>query len=143
MSKSEAAELIRMMDGCDPFVPTEEILLTVDQVAERLGVSAQTVRNWEVQEKLIPAKKTEGGHRRYTLKQVIDLKKAKPEMEIFLRTTPDDLLTGLRQVLTNFCPSEQISITIKYDPIKGKAYFTIDSEDGLQTYTKVIQKEQP
>ena len=140
MTNSEIAELIQI--AAEASVVSDEILLTVDQVAVQLGVSHQKVRNLETQGKLVPNCRTTGGHRRYSQKQVTDLKRKQEEFEIFLRTNPARLLTGLQQVLTNFRPDEQISITIKYDKLIGRVYFTLDSEDGLQTYTKVLKMEE-
>ncbi len=140
MTKSEIAELIQIAE--EVTETTDEILLTVDQVAVQLGVSPQTVRNWETQGKLVPSCRTGGGHRRYSQKQVTALKKNQEEFEIYLRTNPSRLLSGLQQVMTNFRPDEQISVTIRYDKLSNKVLFTLDSEDGLQTYTKALKMEE-
>ena len=140
MTKSEIAELIQI--AAEASAVSDEILLTIDQVAVQLGVSPQTVRNWETQGKLVPNRRTVGGHRRYSQKQVTELKRNQEEFEIFLRTNPARLLTGLQQVLTNFRPDEQISITIRYDKLVNKVFFTLDSEDGLQTYTQALKMEE-
>ena len=139
MTQSEIAELIQIAEEL-PAVSDDE-LLTIDQVAVRLGVSPQTVRNWETQGKLVPSHRTEGGHRRYSQKQVAKMKGKQEEFEIFLRTEPSRLLTGLQQVLTNFRPDEKISVTIRYDKLSERVIFTLDSEDGLQTYTKALKME--
>lgn len=140
MTKSEIAELIQIAE--EATVASDDRLLTIEQVAVQLGVSPQTVRNWETQGKLVPSYRTEGGHRRYSQKQVTSLKRKQEEFEIFLRTNPTHLLTGLQQVMTNFRPDEQISITIRYDKLSNMVFFTLDSEDGLQTYTKALKMEE-
>src|SRR4051812_8140766 len=48
-------------------------LLTIQQVADALGVNAKTLRRWEAKGVLI-AKRTEGNQRRYTLQDVEILK---------------------------------------------------------------------
>ena len=40
--------------------------LTIGQTAEILGVSIQTLRNWDKSGQLVPDKKTQGGARRYS-----------------------------------------------------------------------------
>jgi excisionase family DNA binding protein len=136
MTNKEIAELIQIAQEASG--QPDERLLSVEQVAVQLGVSHQTVRNLETQGKLVPTR-TGGGHRRYSQQQVTDLKRKQQEFEIFLRTNPTRLLTGLQQVLTNFRPDEQISITIRYDKLSSRVYFTLDSEDGLQTYTQALK----
>lgn len=140
MTNNEIAELIQIAEEVSDV--SDDILLTIDQVAVQLGVSPQTVRNWETQGKLVPNCRTGGGHRRYSQKQITDLKRKQEEFEIFLRTNPSRLLSGLQQVLTNFRPDEQISITIRYDKLSERVIFTLDSEDGLQTYTKALKMEE-
>lgn len=139
MTNNEIAELIQIASEATEI--KDDRFLSVEQVAVQLGVSNQTVRNWESQGKLIPTR-TEGKHRRYSQKQVTDLKRKQEEFEIFLRTNPSRLLSGLQQVLTNFRPDEQISITIRYDKLSERVIFTLDSEDGLQTYTKALKMEE-
>jgi excisionase family DNA binding protein len=49
--------------------PAVTELLTIGQVAQRLGVSVDTIRSWSRQGKLRPVR-TEGNHRRYRLRDV-------------------------------------------------------------------------
>lgn len=46
--------------------------LTVDEFAKRIGVHAQTVRQWDKTGVLLPHHKTPSGRRLYSEKQVID-----------------------------------------------------------------------
>jgi len=45
--------------------------LRIGQAARLLGVSPTTMRRWEEEERLIPALRTKGNHRRYTYKQIV------------------------------------------------------------------------
>lgn len=45
---------------------------TLNQFAEKLGVTPQTLRTWHKEGRLTPAFITDGGHRRYTHKQYLD-----------------------------------------------------------------------
>jgi predicted site-specific integrase-resolvase len=49
-------------------------LVPIREAAEALGVSAQTLRRWEREGRLLPDERTAGGRRRY------DLARLKPEM---------------------------------------------------------------
>ena len=63
-----ALELRDMIADCDDLSVVAESaneLLSIDQAAELLGVSLQTLRNWDKQGKLTPASRTAGNHRRY------------------------------------------------------------------------------
>ena len=44
-------------------------IINIQQAAEALGVTAQTLRNWDKQGKLKPVR-TLGGHRRYRLENI-------------------------------------------------------------------------
>ena len=48
-------------------------LVSIREAAEALGVSAQTLRRWEREGKLLPDERTAGGRRRY------DLARLRPE----------------------------------------------------------------
>ena len=64
ISPDEKALLRDLIEMSDDLGEIAEALLTVEYAAVQLGVSSQTIRNWEKQGILIPAHKTEGGHRR-------------------------------------------------------------------------------
>jgi DNA-binding transcriptional regulator YiaG len=137
--KAQLKELLEMVDEVDEI---EEAFLTAEQAAVQLGVSAQTIRNWEKQEKLIPLQRTEGGHRRYSQSQITELKKNHNDFEIFMRIKPNDLLLSIQQILSSFNPEENISVSIKNDELNRRVYFTLDSEDGLCTFTKTLKMEE-
>lgn len=50
----------------------ENTVYTLNQFAEKLGVTPQTLRVWHKEGKLTPAFITDGGHRRYTHKQYLE-----------------------------------------------------------------------
>lgn len=51
----------------------ENKVYTLNQFAAKLGVTPQTLRTWHKEGRLTPAFITEGGHRRYTHKQYLEL----------------------------------------------------------------------
>ena len=52
-------------------------LVTIREAAEFLGISPQTLRRWENEEKIPPPQRTQGGQRRY------DLTKLRPQKPFF------------------------------------------------------------
>lgn len=54
---------------------------TLNQFAEKIGVTPGTVRHWNRTGKLLPAYKTPGGHRRYTEEQVLAMTKNLPQSD--------------------------------------------------------------
>ncbi|GEM_PF-5591164 len=44
--------------------------LTIGQLAKELGVSVETIRRWETEDR-ISSERTKGGHRRYDLDRVM------------------------------------------------------------------------
>lgn len=137
LEKADLKNFIAMADE----IKIEESYLSIDQVATQLGVSSQTIRNWEKQGVLEPVHRTEGGHRRYSQSQVIELKKNNKDFEIFLRIEPKKLMTMIEQVFSNFCSEEKVCVSIRNDELNGQVHFTIDSEDGLCTFTKTLKME--
>ena len=45
-------------------------LISIGEAAKFLGVTEKTIRLWEVKGKIIPAERTEGGHRRYLASEI-------------------------------------------------------------------------
>lgn len=122
-------------------VPQDVVLLTVEQVAEQLGVSAQTVRNWESRGKLKPTHLTPGGHRRYDQRVITDLKRRQNDFELLLTVEASRVLDGVTKLLSNFRPEEKVTVTIRSDKLQRRVDFVFDSEDGLQTFTKSFKME--
>lgn len=139
---AEKAQLKELLEMSEFVGEIAEALLTVEHAAVQLGVSSQTIRNWEKQGILIPAHKTEGGHRRYHQSQITELKKSQNDFEIFVRIKPANLILMIQQVMSNFNPEEIVSVSIQNDPLKHQVRFTLDSEDGLCTFTKTLKMEE-
>lgn len=140
-NKEQMSELIATAEEAVAVVSDCHDLLSVDQVAVQLGVSPQTVRNWESKGVLLPTSRTEGGHRRYSQKSVTDMRRNQRDFEVFLTAPCSKIATSMIQIFSNFNPDEKISITIRSDKLNGMIHFTLDSEDGLQTYTKTLKVE--
>jgi len=47
--------------------------ISIGEVAEILGVCVTTLRIWNKEKRLVPAFRTKGGHRRYLLKDILNL----------------------------------------------------------------------
>ena len=136
-----------LIEACDDLPESGNDFLTVGEAAVLLGVSEQTVRNWEANGRL-HAIRTEGGdngkgHRRFNRREVNELKKQ--EMggsEIIL---PDFSVARIKslidQALANFDPAESVCVTIKQDALEKKVLFVIDSADGLTSIVKSFNME--
>lgn len=138
----ECKDLIEKWDNVEEVKGTE-FKLSIEQAAEMLGVSTQTLRNWEIQGKLIP-QRTSGGHRRYFKSQIIEIRKKQLSIpEIIL---PDITPIKLRQLgetlLSNFRDDEKVSLIISQGTVDGKIRITMDSEDGLTTICKTFNMEE-
>lgn len=121
----------------------QEELLTIEEAAALLGVSKQTLRNWEKEKKFIPSGRTAGNHRRYTQSQVNAMRGKQ-------MNTNDILLHGFQvaklrdlvdRLLGNFEPDEMVNITIKQDHIERTVEITIDSKDGMSCISKTFKME--
>lgn len=146
---AEVAECLELLEDYDALmamvaeVPQEEeSTLTVEQAAMMLGVSKQTIRNWEKEGRL-QSSRTSGGHRRFLKSQVDDMRKLQMnEHELLLPDIlPTKILAMFERLLSNFNPSELVNLTIKSDQLNRKVRFTIDSVDGLTTVTKTFDME--
>lgn len=120
-----------------PDTEHDEELLNVDMAAAMLGISKQTLRNWEEKEK-ITSERTEGGHRRYKKKDILNIRKQQmQEKELLIpEITPNDLLFEVQKLLSGFDPMERINVSLRQDTMAKKVRLTIDSVDGLSSITK-------
>lgn len=50
-----------------------DYILRIGDLAERYGVSTETIRNWEKQQLIPPSRRTLGGHRRYSVEHLLAL----------------------------------------------------------------------
>jgi excisionase family DNA binding protein len=121
----------------------QDDLLTIEEAAALLGVSKQTLRNWEKEKKLIPSGRTAGNHRRYTQSQINTMRGKQ-------MNTNDILLHGFQvaklrdlvdRLLGNFEPDEMVNITVKQDHIERTVEITIDSANGMSCISKTFKME--
>ena len=68
---------------------SKAMLVRTGMAAKMQGVANSTMRRWEREEKMLPYKRTRGGHRRYKLSQMLGEGEKKEEnnpqtIEIFL-----------------------------------------------------------
>lgn len=142
----ESVETRALIDQCQQIEKTLALepakMLTIDQAAERLGISKQTLRNWERDGKVV-CSRTEGGHRRYSEDHVNELRrKQAATMEIILpMVTPMKLRALGEMLLASFGPEDKINLSISQGVVDGKVRIVIDSEDGLTTVVKTFSVE--
>lgn len=105
-----------------------------------MGVSTQTLRRWERQEKLIPAKRTQGGQRRYDVNQLLTTRKQSFTKDIptiaYARVSSHDQKEDLHrqeQMLEFFCASNGWTFEIISDLGSGLNY-------GKKGLKKLLQR---
>ena len=91
-----------------------------------LGVSVSTLRRWEVDGTLIPARKTAGGTRYYSLEQVSETKSTDSELTIaYARVSSHDQKNALEtqaQLLTQYCTAKGWNHEVIQDLGSGMNY---------------------
>lgn len=143
----EALELRELIADCgDLSSVTEDAkndLISIDEASVYLGVTKQTLRNWEKQGRMVPASRTEGGHRRYLRSQVDAARKVQfNSNEMLLHDiTPNKIRDILEKLLANFKPDESVNLTIKTDTLDRKVRLSLDSADGFCSVTKTFNME--
>lgn len=139
----QSAETRALIDQCQLLERELSLeparMLTIDQAAERLGVSKQTLRNWEQAGKVVCIR-TEGGHRRYREDHVNELRRKQASMmEILLPcVTPNKLRELGEMLMSSFGPEDRINLSISQGAVDGRVRIVIDSEDGLTTVVKTF-----
>lgn len=120
-----------------PVSDEPEELISIDSAAKLLGISSQTLRNWEEQGKIEPQYTTRG-HRRYTRSQVLDIRKKQMHQQELLLPgiTPSFLIQMVQEFVQSFDPLERVNLTLSQDAVLGKVRITIDSSDGLTSVSK-------
>lgn len=146
----KSVEVCRDLIKKSEDIPSAEVgsTLSIEQAAVRLGVSKQTLRNWENSGKLV-ATRTEGGdkglgHRRYLESDINALRRTQASIpELIL---PDIRVSKLRELgemlLANFDDDEKVHVMISQSAIDGKVRIMIDSDDGLTTVRKTFNMEE-
>lgn len=133
----ECKDLIKLADAAKMDDSENEELISIDTAAAMLGVSKQTVRNWEEKGRII-AERSTGNHRRYKKTAIFDFKKQQMGGFEFVISdiTPTILLNYTKLFLSNFDLTENITITARQDSVNEKMILSIDSLDKLNTFTK-------
>ena len=116
-------------------------MVKIGKVADLLGVSIQTLHNWEKTGELVPDRKTQGGTRYYDVDKLLD----KPEQEKITlayarvsRHDQKDDLVRQRQLLEAFCAKNAWSFEIISDLGSGMNY----RKKGLnQLLDKILKQE--
>ncbi|NES65344.1 MAG: IS607 family transposase [Okeania sp. SIO2D1] len=115
-------------------------LLTVSQAAELLGVSTKTIRRWETEGR-IKSIRTEGGHRRFTVSNLIGNKQDNSLTVAYARVSSNDQKDELERqkiVLEAYCAKQGWSFEVISDLGSGLNY----RKKGLIKLIKLICSEQ-
>ncbi|MGD1700100.1 IS607 family transposase [Dapis sp. BLCC M229] len=115
-------------------------LLTVSQAAELLGVSTKTIRRWETEGR-IKSIRTEGGHRRFTVSNLIGNKQDNSLTVAYARVSSHDQKDDLERqkiVLEAYCAQQGWSFEVISDSGSGLNY----RKKGLIKLIKLICSEQ-
>jgi len=109
-----------------------ERLLKIDEAAALLGVTTQTIRNWDNSGKL-KAIRTDGGHRRFKEADINAIRKEQMHSTeiLFHGTTPVELEGIFTSLVKDFDPLEKINLTVRYDTVYNKVRVMVESADGL------------
>jgi len=117
-------------------------LLLIEEASAILGVSPQTLRNWEKDGRLV-SERTSGGHRRYSEETIDRLKKVRMgDNEIIIpNISPSQIMKTIKSFLLGFKSDEKVNVIINTNQLDRKVTFTVDSEDGLETRIKTFKME--
>src|SRR5690606_37913693 len=105
-------------------------LVPIHEAAEALGVSAQTLRRWEREGRLLPDERTAGGRRRYDLAR-LKPEKFRSQAEVARKTVADarvsshdqkDDLERQKQVLELYCARQGWTFEVIADLGSGMNY---------------------
>jgi putative resolvase len=110
--------------------------LSISEAAKLKGVSVSTLRRWEAEGKLVP-ERTESGHRRYDLSQLLGIKAALSYTVGYCRVSSHDQKEDLlrqKQVLELFCAQNGWQYEIIEDLGSGLNY----SKKGLKRLIRLI-----
>lgn len=115
-------------------------MITINEAAKTLGVTPKTLRLWEKEGK-IKSYKTDGGHRRYNLQELLGGKKEKSLTVAYARVSSHDQKTDLErqcQVLELYCAAKGYDFEIISDLGSGMNY----QKKGLIRLIKLICSNQ-
>lgn len=114
-------------------------LLTIQEAASVMGVSAQTIRRWEREGKAIPSIRTKGGQRRFnpqdipTMRRVLKKRKTVAYARVSSHDQKEDLIRQ-EKMLEMFCSSNGWSYELISDLGSGMNYH----KKGLRRLLQLI-----
>lgn len=114
-------------------------LLTIQEAASVMGVSAQTIRRWEREGKAIPSIRTKGGQRRFnpqdipTMRHVLKKRKTVAYARVSSHDQKEDLIRQ-EKMLEIFCSSNGWSYELISDLGSGMNYH----KKGLRRLLQLI-----
>jgi putative resolvase len=114
-------------------------LLTIQEAASVMGVSAQTIRRWEREGKAIPSIRTKGGQRRFntqdipTMRRVLKKRKTVAYARVSSHDQKEDLIRQ-EKMLKMFCSSNGWSYELISDLGSGMNYH----KKGLRRILQLI-----
>jgi excisionase family DNA binding protein len=115
-------------------------MISIKEASKLLGVSTKTLRLWEKNGKIISFK-TEGGHRRYNVSDLLKSKSDKSLTIGYARVSSNDQKEDLKRqelVLESYCASKGFEFEIISDLGSGLNY----KKKGLIRLIKLICSEQ-
>jgi putative resolvase len=115
-------------------------MITINEAAKILGVTPKTLRLWEKEGK-ITSHKTDGGHRRYNLQELLGGKKEKLLTVAYARVSSHDQKADLERqctVLELYCANKGFDFEIISDLGSGMNY----KKKGLIRLIKLICSSQ-
>jgi DNA-binding transcriptional MerR regulator len=138
----DCKDLLSDCDDLDSLLEEPDALLAIGEVAFRLGVSEQTIRNWEQTGKLVP-QRTEKGHRRYSSKDVDNIKKKMLANQEYI--LHDMCVAKLKDTLdmlfSAFEPEDLVNITVRVDDLERHVKIVVDSTDSMSSISKTFKME--
>ena len=127
------------------------MLVRIGIAASMQGVSASTMRRWEKEERLLPYKRTRGGHRRYKLSQMLGEEEQMEENDN--QFNPMVLgyarVSGAKQKKELITQQEHLRAFAKQQGWKVEKIFTDiasgmnDQRKGLEALLKTVATKQP
>ena len=114
-------------------------IYTISEFAEIVGVTVQTLRNWDKTGKLKPARLTEGGNRLYSYNQVLQIKNKSHDksniIAIYAVTSDNEDQNKLVDM--------QISVMKRHIELNNKQYKVFKEQKNDSFYTTGIDIERP
>ena len=111
-------------------------MLSITEASELLGVTPKTLREWEKEGK-ISSVRTEGGHRRYEVKDLIGSKKEKSLTVAYARVSSHEQREDLKRqelVLESYCAKQGYDFELISDLGSGMNY----KKKGLVKVIKLL-----